>query len=252
MENQRYRSGIFWHFTGSPGNVDWGQVTKPSDILKHGKPASDQEAVDTALKILESQKLLGTCQERVSETQRTSKFCCVTDIPIKDLHNHARFYGRVAIGFSSWNIHKKFLPVLYLPTAQLPASKEYTKPNESALDYAHDCYKRGNLEEAMNYEEMAWSLYGERVVAELDQSAVGAFLVNYLKITDFNARGEETFYAEREWRHIGDFEFEPSHVEAIIAPKNQLNRIRDYLSSGQRYSNQTAISLVSWEFVQTA
>ena len=252
MESQRYRSGIFWHFTGSPNNVDWGRVTKPGDILKQGTPTSDEEAVSTALKILQSKKLKGTCQERVSETQRTNKFCCVTDIPIKDLHNHARYYGHVAIGFSSWPIHKHFLPVIYLPTEQLPASKEYMKPNESALDYANDCYKRGNIEEAMNCEEMAWSLYGERVVAELDCNAVGSFLVNFLKLTEFNILGEESFYAEREWRHVGDFDFEPDHVEAIIAPKSQLNRIREFFSSNEQYAKHSAISLVSWEFVQIA
>ncbi|ESQ08482.1 MAG: hypothetical protein N838_18720 [Thiohalocapsa sp. PB-PSB1] len=249
---QRYRSGIFWHFTGSPRGVDWSSIRRPSDILKTGKPAQDTDAADTAIKILESQKLLGTCVERVSETQETEKFCCVTDIPLKDLHNHAKHYGRVAIGFSATRIHKNFLPVIYIPTDQIPASKEYVKPNEDALDWAHQCYKNGNYQEAEYYEQMAWSAYGERVISALDESAAGTYFVNFIKVTDFSSKDEDTFYSEREWRHIGDFEFLPQHVEAVIAPKSQIGRLREYLSSHPEYSKQRSASLVSWEFVDSA
>jgi hypothetical protein len=99
---------------------------------------------------------------------------------------------------------------------------------------------------------MAWSAYGERVISALDESAAGTYFVNFIKVTDFSSKDEDTFYSEREWRHIGDFEFLPQHVEAVIAPKSQIGRLREYLSSHPEYSKQRSASLVSWEFVDSA
>ncbi len=86
--NQRYFSNIYWHFTGSPDNVNWSDCKKPKDILKYGKPKDEVKAFDIAIKILSSQVLKATCIENISAKIKTEKFCCVTDIPLMGVvHN---------------------------------------------------------------------------------------------------------------------------------------------------------------------
>ncbi|WP_408009401.1 abortive infection system antitoxin AbiGi family protein [Pseudalkalibacillus sp. A8] len=108
---QRYYSRIYWHFTGSPkGDV---QVLSPDELVKKSKPKSEKESVDILLKILQSQRLKATSQEQVGP-YKTNAFCSTTDIPFKDLVEHAVYYGRAAIGFKAEAVHDVFLPVCYL------------------------------------------------------------------------------------------------------------------------------------------
>ena len=246
---QRYRSNIFWHFTGSPKGINWSEVKKPTDILDHGSPLDDHDALDVALKILESSILLGTCSEHLSENDITEKFCCVTDIPMKDLYNHAKYYGKVAIGFSAQSIYEKFLPVTYVPLRHLPASEKKIIPDQEALDYAEYCMYNGNLHDADYYEHMAYTEYGREVISAVDKDKVGSVFTNFLKLTEFGLKGEDTFYSEREWRHIGDYKFSPHDIEVVVAPKELLNGIYEFLSSGKSGVKLGGVSVVSWELV---
>ncbi len=245
---QRYRSGIFWHFTGSPENIDWGELKKPADILLHGKPKSDKLSVKILIDILNSGKLIAKSEEKVSETQKSNKFCCVTDIPLKDLYIHAQYYGNVAIGFSASSIHKQFLPVIYVPLKQLPASKETIIPSEQDLIKAEESDACGLYSESAYFAERAYE-YGKRILMELDENRVGSFFVNFLKITEFSSNEKETFYAEREWRHIGDFVFLPPEIEAIIVPERYLDNIKSFLNSIDQNKDKRNLSTLSWEFV---
>lgn len=108
---QSYFSKIYWHFTGGPA-VNWSDIRTPKEIKN--KTKSSIEAVQILKKILSSRKLLATCTEKIMGELRTNKFCCVCDIPFKDLIYHTDYYGKVAIGFSAKAIHKQFNPVLYM------------------------------------------------------------------------------------------------------------------------------------------
>ena len=72
--NQRYFSNIYWHFTGSPKNVDWSRCKCPKDILSQGKPQSPEVALQTLFQILKTKKLLAICSERITERIHTQKF----------------------------------------------------------------------------------------------------------------------------------------------------------------------------------
>lgn len=125
---QRYYSHIYWHFTGSPKEIDWSKVREPSDILLNGSIQNSLEATEILKKILKTRKLLATAIEKISSTSNTKQFCCVTDIPFKDLPEHTRYYGMAAIGFRAKAIHKSFLPVLYIPLENLPVMKLLEAP----------------------------------------------------------------------------------------------------------------------------
>lgn len=230
---QGYYSKIYWHFTGGP-TVNWADVRTPKEIKDKGK--SQIEAVLILNKILSSRKLLATCTEKIMGELRTHEFCCVCDIPFKDLIYHADYYGKVAIGFSAKAIHKQFNPVLYMErdfpipdniiiddTIILDGDKEF---NDG--DTVYDCmsYLSG-LDRNTQYKDFLSGYLGN--------------IKQFVKITRFSENDDETFYREREWRSInGDFNFTPEDVEAIIVPREFIPEVKIELLSCD-YKNDIAI-----------
>ncbi len=230
---QRYFSHIYWHFVGSPIGVDWHTVRKPADILSGGaKPKQLAECVGIAESILESRTLRATCTERISPQVVTRPFCCVTDIPLKDLPSHAPYYGKVALGFRANAIHASFLPVLYYPTRQLPQIQH---------GLAGAPVKR-------------WLSNSEDRLVPLmqpDPALAANPFRDFLKITDFSVKPDESFYREREWRHPGsDFRFEPDDLVAVVAPQEVFERVWRFL--GERMAGQARPSIVTWELIEDA
>jgi hypothetical protein len=248
--SQRYYSNIYWHFTGSPKGVDWSIARCPKDITKQGPVFNDIDAAETLKLILESKHLRATCIEQISEDKETDKFCCVTDIPLKDLPSHSPYYGKVAIGFKSEPIHKHFVPVLYIPEQNLPAieklvpNKQLTKMGHEYLSYS------GGFQEQQGMKLLAQAQLesNKEVLKKVDESAVGGFYSNFVKITNFDSDPENTYYREREWRGIGDFNFEFSNIEAIVAPSKILPIIRKKLQELELEN----INVISWEFIEQA
>ncbi|WCK52683.1 abortive infection system antitoxin AbiGi family protein [Aneurinibacillus sp. Ricciae_BoGa-3] len=209
---QRYYSKIYWHFTGSP-NVNWHLVKNPEDINKYGPPKADRASYEILLRILDTKKLLAKSTEKIGEGIITDKFCSTTDIPFKDLVTHAPYYGKVAIGYKAHAIQKCFMPVLYLPLHHPPFVK---------------------------------SVLNE---ATVNSSELTRYLLNFLKITNFEPEEKESLYREREWRHIGDFNFDMHDVAAIVVPECYIPSIVEFLVSRQCVHN---ISVIAWEFIEQA
>jgi hypothetical protein len=246
--SQRYYSNIYWHFTGSPKGVDWSIARCPKDITSQGAILSDAEAAETLKLILKSKYLRATCTEKITEGMVTEKFCCVTDIPIKDLSSHAPYYGKVAIGFKAEVIHKNFVPVLYLPTQNLPAIEELI-PNRELAKMASDLLvSTGGWAEKQGTHLMAQAAINPESVQAIDLEAIRGFFTNYVKITDFDPDSVNTYYREREWRCIGNFNFDLLDVEAVVAPADQLESIRECLTG----LNATQVNILSWEFIERA
>lgn len=246
--SQRYYSNIYWHFTGSPKGVDWSKARCPKDITNQGPTLSDEDAAETLNLILNSKHLRATCAEKIIEGVTTETFCCVTDIPLKDLSSHAPYYGKVAIGFKSEAIHKNFVPVLYLPAQNLPAIEKLI-PNRVLAKTASDLLaSTGGWAEKQGSQLMTQAAQNPESVRVVDQEAIKGFFTNYVKITDFDPAPENTYYREREWRCIGNFNFDLSDIEAVVAPAVQLNKIRKYLSNVEA----TQVNVISWEFIENA
>lgn len=258
---QRYFSDIYWHFTGAP-RINWHEATKPSDIRKLGEPKPISDAVDIATKILESRSLWATCTERVLPGIITDKFCCTTDIPLKDLLTHAQYYGPVAVGFKASAIHPVFNPVLYIPTANLPMIAQITEltalgrqafelfgPYQGAFAeqqmrrmLAHPGAKQTRGWEPPTGSKEPLPKYA---TSEPNERAVRVF-ANYLKVTQFAADGD-SFYREREWRHIGDFAFKAEDIAAVVVPKDYLGVIKKEL---HRLAYPDDVSVISFEFLE--
>lgn len=249
MTVQRYYSNIYWHFTGSPEGIDWHAVRCPCDIIKQNPLLKADKALANLKMILESRKLLGSCTERVLDDLVTEKFCCVTDIPFKDLPSQVHYYGKVAIGFTASAIHKTFLPVMYVPTDSIPVM-EMLVPNRKLTKMAYEFLNySGSFQEQQALKLMAQAARDKETIRKPDSDAMKGYLMNFVKITDFHTSPENTFYREREWRNIGDFIFSVKDIAAIIAPEVFLDEVRAYLDE-KNYPG--SISLVAWEFIEYA
>ena len=260
---QRYFSDVFWHFPGSPDFPEGFWPKKPADIHERGlAPKVPSEGVEIVEKIAESGKLLATCSDPITDEWSTNTFCCVTDIPVKDLPHHAAFYGKVAIGFRARAVHGGgFLPVQYVPERFLPYVEEFVPapldPNlmsqmwefdelEWGSGSATDRAMRGIFNRARQKAEEEGG-----VKSRVDEGALGGnFLADYLKITDFSVDPADTFYAEREWRKVGNFEFGKGDVAAVVAPEKHLDVLREALFD--RLGYPASLSVVAWEFVEGA
>jgi hypothetical protein len=249
MTKQRYYSNIFWHFTGSPKGIDWRKVRSPADITKQGPILKPATAKDTLKLILTSKKLLGTCTEQVVNELETAKFCCVTDIPLKDLPSHAPYYGMVAIGFKARAAHRAFLPVMYVPEISMPVI-EMMVPNRKLTEMAYDFLRyQGSFQEQQATKLMSQAAHNKEVVRKPDAEAMKGFLMNFVKVTNFDTSPENTFYREREWRNIGDFGFTVEDVAAVVVPESFIAEIRAHLDDNDY---PQSISIVAWEFIENA
>jgi len=222
-----YNSNIYWHFTGSPDGVDWAALTMPKEIIKEKKPKSTEKAWCRLAQILASKKLLATAQEKLYGFRATEKFCCVTDIPMNNLHKHKEFYGDVAVGFRSEAIHREFNPVLYIPKVGIIKAaivteegvETWTRSQMEAEGIDRETAKRSRC--IPNDDESEFSMPYARVGYK-ENTKLEKHLLNYLKFTKHSCEPGESFYQEREWRCIGDFWFEYSDIAAIIVPKKLL------------------------------
>lgn len=249
MTTQRYYSNIYWHFTGSPKGIDWREVRCPADIAKQGPILDSATATATLKLILTSQKLLGSCTERVVADLETAKFCCVTDIPLKDLPSHAPYYGEVAIGFKASAVHKAFLPVMYVPTESMPVV-EMMLPNRKLTEMAYDFLMyQGSFQEQQAMKLLAQAAHNKELLRKPDPEAMKGFLMNFVKVTDFDTSPENTFYREREWRNIGDFNFSVEDVAAVVVPESHVFEVRTYMDK-EGYPG--SISIVAWELIENA
>jgi hypothetical protein len=249
MTSQRYYSNIYWHFTGSPEGIDWRKVRRPKDITRQGPILDPTKAKDILKQILTSKKLLGSCIERVVADLETARFCCVTDIPLKDLPTHAPYYGKVAIGFKATAVHKSFLPVMYIPNESMPVV-EMMVPNRKLQEMAHDFLKyQGSFGEQQGMKLLAQSSNNKEEITKPDVDAMKGFLMNFVKVTDFDSSPEKTFYREREWRNIGDFNFTVDDVAAVAVPKSTIGEVREHL---RLEGFSPSISIVAWEFIEDA
>jgi len=246
--SQRYFSNIYWHFTGSPKNVDWSLARCPKDIIKQGPVLDDSEAANTLCLIIESSILRATCTEKIFEENKTDPFCCVTDIPLKDLPSHSPYYGKVAIGFKAEAIHQRFVPVLYIPEQNLPAIEKMV-PNQQLVGLANNFLgNSGGFQEQQGMKLLGLASRNKVPVKKVDTAAIGGFYSNYVKITNFDSDPENSYYREREWRGIGDFNFTHSDIEAVVAPSSVLKKIRETLQ--QLGIND--VNVISWEFIEQA
>ncbi|MRG88369.1 abortive infection system antitoxin AbiGi family protein [Salinibacillus xinjiangensis] len=226
----RFYSNIYWHFTGGPvskdGSVVWHNYRCLREVKENTFLRQPKEAMENLKNIIQTKVLQATSTEKVLESVITDKFCCVCDIPLKDLTFHRQYYGDYGIGFNSKKIHENFHPVLYFEPH--PTKMMKTMPNQVR-----------NVNKDISNENIQSFLHKLGITKENP-------LVNFLKITHFDTDYDDTFYGEREWRCLENFRFVEQDVEAIIVPKSEVNDIQGFLKE-HGYRN---ISVLSWDLIE--
>jgi hypothetical protein len=239
-----YYSNIYWHFTGSPENIDWSKVKSPKEILDLGMPKNNNKSIDVLFEILESKCLLATCQEWISDELSTCKFCCVTDIPIQNLGEHRKYYGNVAIGFKCTRIQENFNPVLYISPENLRYKVEIVTNDDDAIGL----FKRSFGSRISKEKKRISPNFFERfkVKKSIDIEQLGNYIFQHFKITNFSDSSNDTFYREREWRKLSNFEFDFEDVASVIVPETFVNDVVKKLND----FGIVNIPVLTWEFIE--
>lgn len=236
-----YYSNVYWHFVGSPEDMDWSEIYRPSDIIINGRQTKSD---DTCMKILKSiiqtNKLLAKSTIRFDEFE-TEKFCCVTDIPIQNLKEHTKYYGNCAIGFEANTIYcSNFQPVSYIdsyyPIVNERIVDNYNQSNQYQSIPKSDVKKNNDI----SYKNSK-SYYDKKFIKKYGQEAL-----SFIKPTIFSTNQEDTFYREREWRKIGNFEFGPNKIASIILPENYFYEILEFLIT----KNIKDVPILTWELLE--
>lgn len=168
-----------------------------------------------------------------------------------DLELHSKYYGKVAIGFNSSKIHRSFNPVLYFPSRRFPRKFHIPDGGKELIveDYDDIDTELFDVEEMPNG-KFKLNLKGPQLLlfaTEIESGKIDRYFSDHLKITDFSPRIGDSFYQEREWRHIGEFHFSGSDVEAVVVPKKHKKRTQDFIFDSADFRH---ISIMTWEFLR--
>ena len=167
----------------------------------------------------------------VADTQRT---VCFTETPIEHAWMMCRPIAGRSFRFNGYGLAftKTFArgravnPVWYLDISQGVRRGEWlTKPVNRLVDAAEASATDGP------------------VLASADI----LLLTPFIEQMGITADGRKEFWWEREWRHVGEFSFEPEHIVAAFAPEDQQASLRDKLKevTDDWYDDLTFID-VSW------
>jgi hypothetical protein len=218
-----------------------------SDELTHfaGRGKSEQDQYKILVTILTKRTLLAYGRDRgpvrpegggggliMDPHQRlgdlfSAEIVCFCDIPIGDLAFHAAKYSRFGIAFS-----KKFLlprganPVLYVAEAELGIPR-----SPADVAYGQGASRVGLYKTALVHSQRLLLEPREpNDMAALNdlRSFIGWYIGCFIK--DFDPRVDENdlqnFYMEREWRVVGNVEFELDDVARVFLPRSCMKAFR--------------------------
>ena len=185
--------------------------------------------------------------KKITDLYFTDKFCCLTDIPIKELAYHKEYYGDFAIGFKSSWVFGNFNPVLYINKNKIPNIVKDEPFEEIITPNSYYKSDETSFTIPINEIENAESPSILNSMKSFVDTRSSKYWLNFIKVTKFSDNPKKSFYREREWRHIGNIIFTNEDVEAIIIPK-------EYLSSIYKYINRSfiPINIITWEMLKKA
>jgi hypothetical protein len=183
-----------------------------------------------------------------------SQSVCFCDIPKSCLGIHIGKYGGFGLAFpKAFLVLKGARPVMYVPKQALIHTPRFLKPTMSIEDMIADRSSRARID---SRDEVALKADFERRVKEMDEDRIGAekivtelalrtlseankifrpdsevgaheidfemlrHIFGYTKVFDASLAPDDpaNFYMEREWRVIGNVEFEYSDLAYVFAP----------------------------------
>jgi hypothetical protein len=272
-------SKILWHFTGGPKWNSRTECQSPhrkraalayqafcsilrSKNLRLGEYLECARVIVPERHRYDREKKKTIVEKNVKVTLRSSRVCCLADIPIAHLRYHEHRYGRFAIGFHRDSIVKHgFNPVLYtLERTHLMHSLykglaeldsiDCSSAAYAALevaDYYGDC-EHEDIDELRMQGDMASDAINdiERSIKYSHEciSDVMAF------VKTFSDDEFSSIYCEREWRSTESFKFSYSDVAMLILPQKVGKRsyCSEFISDRiKKLDLPRSVPVVSWE-----
>jgi Putative abortive phage resistance protein AbiGi, antitoxin len=276
-------SKILWHFTGGPR---WNDIKSRQDTRR--KPAAD--AHKALLSILKTRELrLGGYREvvrvllpkvreynkdlrkmevrrNVTVAMRSSRVCCLSDIPVVHLSYHAARYGKIAIGFHRDSaVRHGFNPVFYtLYNAEVVRSirNGFTELRridasdiESLIDDIESAVQDVECDDGHPVEvDLGWQLREitsqAKRLEDMVEDARTSFREFLSFIKTFHRNDFSTIYCEREWRSTEQFSFTMDDVAMVVLPKGRKrpSYFDDFINqAGRGLKLPRSIPVVPWE-----
>jgi len=251
-------SKILWHFTGGPlwDSKQQKQETTPKpankayEILKSIISSKELRisSYSELIKVIIPETYVYNKETRARELKynvereiKSSKVCCLADIPIQHLEYHSLRYGKFAIGFHRQSaIDHKFNPVLYsLHTSQLINSIYSGFTEIDGIDTEYIKSELSNIEnELNNIEDEIYDLNSDTTHINIDTSITYNAeneadaldnAIDYARdsiedivsfIKTFNDDEFSSIYSEREWRSLKQFNFSLNDIAMIVLPRD--------------------------------
>ncbi len=172
---------------------------------------------------------------------------CFCDIPVTDLEIHMRKYSRFGLSFlKPFLVEKGANPVFYI-ARNSKALKMFMGLEDEPIPervfpreqlFTHNVGEYNNLfwrlllgDPPLHNNGLLVQFPEEHQKLSTFQSFLNVYVFSFLKYFDDTTTDEdpENFYMEREWRVLGDINFELEDVYRVILPRSYARRLREDL-----------------------
>ncbi|MBC8484459.1 MAG: hypothetical protein H8D45_00245 [Bacteroidetes bacterium] len=217
--SQGYISKQLTHFAGRHcANLE-AQYKLFLSILKSGRLSNSEE---------NAKKPEGISEIEINYNAKISQdkmyipqMVCFCDIPFKELKFHIKKYSRFGIAFyKDFIVRKGGTPVYYLPLrAQASYSNNIKKGElfDKELE-SLNCF----LSETANKKQEL-----KDGIKHIQENFLAYHIFSYVKFFDHELPDgdSENYYFEREWRLLGNLDFNIGDIATILIPKNYKKRL---------------------------
>lgn len=183
---------------------------------------------------------------KISENEMyLAQVVCFCDIPVEDFAIHIEKYSPFGLSFTKdFIVNRGGMPVFYIPREARVKPSELVPPPE-ILENWHKAYSTDDVQRVFDSLTLAryydWMIHeynkifdeilsSKEIPATLD--ALRKFLdykvFSYLVFFDHRLPDDhpDNFYFEREWRIVGNLEFNLDDVRRVILPKEYAKRFQ--------------------------
>ena len=224
---QSYISKELTHFLGRHLQTEDEQYNLLLTILRTGKLLSSPKV--NIPEYTKREFTIGFPKTNISSNEGISaNIVCLCDIPLGDLKHHMAKYSKFGLSFLKSNlINKGANPVFYISSGTVVKGMKMANIFDANVsDYINTISLRLHrvLKSALKDDFM--KLIDIKKLENINSFIIEVF--SYVKFFDasLNDNDPNNYYMEREWRVIGDINFNTSEVFRVILPTKYAQQLK--------------------------